>query len=49
MTELQRQHCSHCGEVLKYTVEEKFDMLAESVEIVLKREMALRKLMKKHQ
>ncbi|MFK7694916.1 hypothetical protein [Paenibacillus sp. HJGM_3] len=49
MTELQKQNCSHCGETLEFTVAEKFDLLAESVEVVLKKEMALRKLKKKYQ
>lgn len=49
MTELQKQNCSHCGETMEFTVAEKFDLLAESVEVVLKKEMALRKLKKKYQ
>ncbi|WP_409346732.1 hypothetical protein [Paenibacillus sp. MBLB4367] len=38
-TELQMRHCSHCGKILAYTVAEKFDILAESVEQALKKEL----------
>lgn len=48
-TELQKEHCSQCGEILEFSVEEKFDILAESVETVLKKEMALRRLKRKHE
>ncbi|SDC43738.1 hypothetical protein SAMN02799630_00332 [Paenibacillus sp. UNCCL117] len=42
-TELQMRRCSHCGNVLKFSVAEKFDMLAESVEAALKKELETRK------
>ncbi|WP_341414350.1 hypothetical protein [Paenibacillus filicis] len=47
-TELQMSRCSHCGKPLQYTVAEKFDMLAESVEQELRKELAARKLRKLH-
>jgi hypothetical protein len=43
MTEIQHSNCSHCGEPLKYTVAEKFDILAASVEKALKKELESRK------
>lgn len=48
-TELQKQTCSHCGTTLEWTVAEKFDMLAQSVETALKKEMAIRRLKRNHQ
>jgi uncharacterized OB-fold protein len=47
-TEIQKYKCSHCGKILDYTVAEKFDILAESVEIALKKEMALRRIGRKY-
>jgi hypothetical protein len=41
--ELQQRDCSFCGETIKYTIEEKFDILAESVENALKKELETRK------
>lgn len=38
--------CSHCGKVLDYTVAEKFDLLAESVEHALKKELEARRKLK---
>ncbi len=43
LTELQKQKCSHCGASLDYTVAEKFNMLAESVENALKKELEVRR------
>ncbi|MNI07525.1 hypothetical protein D3C73_605350 [compost metagenome] len=43
VTEIQKLKCSHCGKVLKYTVAEKFDLLAESVENALKKELEARR------
>jgi ribosomal protein L37AE/L43A len=43
VTEIQRQSCSHCGEILKYTTAEKFDILAESVENAVKKELEARR------
>ncbi len=42
-TELQKQKCSYCGETLKYTVAQKFDILAESVESALRLELERRR------
>ncbi|MEC0266256.1 MULTISPECIES: hypothetical protein [Paenibacillus] len=46
MTDLQLQKCSHCGVVLGYSVAEKFDLLAESVEHALKKELEARRKLK---
>ncbi|WP_127582325.1 hypothetical protein [Paenibacillus koleovorans] len=43
VTDLQWRNCAHCGKVIDYTVAEKFDMLAESVEAALKKELQNRK------
>ncbi|WP_159883210.1 hypothetical protein [Paenibacillus puerhi] len=43
-TELQLRRCSHCGDVLNYTMAEKFDLLAASVEMALKKEWEIRKM-----
>ncbi|WP_189020770.1 hypothetical protein [Paenibacillus marchantiophytorum] len=43
LTELQMHRCTHCGVVLSYSVSEKFDLLAESVENALKKELELRR------
>lgn len=45
-TELQNTRCSHCGATLNYSVAEKFDMLAESVEQALKQELEARRRLK---
>lgn len=42
-TELQMHRCTHCGQILSYTVAEKFDILAESVELALKKELEARR------
>jgi undecaprenyl pyrophosphate phosphatase UppP len=39
--------CSHCGGIVIHTVEEKFNLLAESVETVLKKEALKRKQKKR--
>lgn len=41
-TEFKRL-CSHCGGIVIHTVEEKFNLLADSVEKVLKKEALKRK------
>jgi hypothetical protein len=41
--EIQQRACSFCGETIKYTIAEKFDILAESVENALKKELQTRK------
>ncbi|WP_171683953.1 hypothetical protein [Paenibacillus planticolens] len=46
MTDLQLHKCTHCGVVLGYSVAEKFDILAESVEHALKKELEARRKMK---
>ncbi|WP_158082043.1 hypothetical protein [Paenibacillus ferrarius] len=46
MTELQLHRCTHCGVILSYSVAEKFDMLAESVENALKKELEQRRKQK---
>jgi rRNA maturation protein Nop10 len=46
MTELQMSRCSHCGGVLQFTIAEKFDLLAESVEQALRKELEARRLRK---
>ncbi|KRE52282.1 hypothetical protein ASG85_03930 [Paenibacillus sp. Soil724D2] len=46
LTELQMQRCIHCGKILTYTVAEKFDILAESVEHALKKELEARRKMR---
>ncbi|MDF2649498.1 MAG: hypothetical protein K0Q73_5303 [Paenibacillus sp.] len=43
LTEIQKQHCSHCGKVLNLTIAQKFDILAESVEKALKKELETRR------
>jgi hypothetical protein len=43
LTEIQKQHCSHCGQVLKYTIAQKFDIMAESVEKALRKELEARR------
>jgi len=43
LTEIQYRKCSHCGETIPYTVAEKFDKLAESVELALKKELERRR------
>jgi hypothetical protein len=40
---LQQRDCSFCGVTIKYTIAEKFDILAESVENALKKELESRK------
>jgi predicted nucleic acid-binding Zn ribbon protein len=42
LSEFQR-HCSHCGEIIQHTNEEKFEILGEAVENVLKKEVRKRK------
>lgn len=42
LIELQLKDCS-CGETIKYTIAERFDILAESVENALKKELEARK------
>ncbi|WP_156411102.1 hypothetical protein [Paenibacillus sp. Soil787] len=46
VTELQLQRCIRCGKTLTYTVAEKFDILAESVEHALKKELEARRKLK---
>lgn len=45
-TDLQLQKCTHCGVDLGYSVAEKFDLLAESVEHALKKELEARRKLK---
>ena len=46
VTDIQMQRCIHCGKNLNYTVAEKFDILAESVEHALKKELEDRRKMR---
>ncbi|MDQ0900507.1 MULTISPECIES: hypothetical protein [unclassified Paenibacillus] len=46
VTDIQMHRCVHCGKILTYTVAEKFDILAESVEYALKMELEARRKMK---
>jgi hypothetical protein len=41
--EIQQKCCSFCGETINYTIAEKFEILAESVENALKKELETRK------
>ncbi|MFE5324043.1 zinc ribbon domain-containing protein [Paenibacillus sp. NPDC056579] len=40
---IQQKACPSCGEIFKQSVAEKFDQLAYSVEIALKKELEARK------
>lgn len=42
-----QRHCSHCGTILKHTIEEKFELLGEAVEKALKKERQKRKKKKR--
>jgi hypothetical protein len=41
--ELHQRDCSYCGKNIQYAIAEKFDILAESVENALKKELEARK------
>jgi hypothetical protein len=41
--EIQQINCSFCGETIKYTLAEKFEILAESLENALKKELETRR------
>ncbi|GAA4847967.1 hypothetical protein GCM10023310_27590 [Paenibacillus vulneris] len=47
-TELQKQKCPHCGKTFQYTVAQKFDLMAESVEAALRLELERRKKAQNH-
>ncbi|WP_179232817.1 hypothetical protein [Paenibacillus rigui] len=43
LIEIHQKECAYCGAVIKHTIAQKFDMLAESVENALKRELEARR------